>query len=694
MASYSYRYNIDSFIEQGQVPPAFTPELMPEWNHQEGMSFFDGMSEIEQYTESVHSYLDQERKPLEGRWKLCREYYDMDARLKQDKERLASIYAATEQVQDKELDLNRASLVHPIVYEAVQQQQSRLVGQLFGSGPRYIEMLGRQSNDIEGAKIYEEIANYQQEWQIPTLDIGDDVVNSGLVEGTGITCRQWDFQRNCPKDECINLLDYWFDPQGSYQHDDRWNVWRRYVTLGEMLTLRQQGQVYFTDEDMKSALMTTSDVRGRDYIKDKQIITTYKDDSNKPLEQQSSRWHEVISLDIFMQREGVERWVYRANKLIVAVTPNPVPSEDGIYRFPSAVYTPVRKKGSKYGDSVVYRMLDSQDMVNSLSYMMMSSMARTSLGMWFGDPRMYQGDDSPKPGVVNKMSDPKNNLIAIDMPDTSAAAIQAMTYVKREVADNISGVSEPTRGQQTSANQTASSVDMMLEQSSYRMRSMGERGKIYRKDYDSIGLLLNQRYLAPTTAFRITDQQGAWRPVEGADLHGVAGKDIMPTGFPIDGSNAQFTQQALNEVAVIQQTGGNPTEMMRKYLEIKYGGFIDVNEIYPELGKPGNDPRQENEMMAQGMPVMVDVNDDDLSHLMEHQPMILMMQQNGAPPQLVQGMMAHFQSHLSRYQQIQADNTPAGGGGSGTSGLNTQMPGPDPKQPGEIEAQMAARSGA
>jgi len=687
MGTHTYDF-IERYRAGNEFPKSINPDLMPEWDIDGGMSFRDAMQEIESYCDKIHEYMKKDRAMLEDRWKLCREYYNMDAKLKQDKERLASIFAHTEQVTDRELDLERSSLVHPIIFEAVQQQQARLVDQIFGSGPKYVEVLGRERNDVKAAEIYEEIANYQQEWQIPTEDIADDLVNGGLVEGTGLVARQWDFKRNCPDDECLNVLDYWFDPQGPYHHRDRWNVWRRYVTLGEMLMLRQSGFFDFDDKDMEGALSRTVDTRARDYTKGEPRVSPKRNMSMTPLDLQSNRHHELVVLDIFMQQEGVERWVYRANKLIVGIHENPVPKEEGIFRFPVAIYTPIRKKNAKYGDSAVYRMLDSQDIVNSISYMMMGNLARSALGLTFGDPQAYEGDDAPKPGIVNPMRDPKNSLFTIDFPDVSNNAIQAMSFVKHEVSDMISGMSEPVRGQQTSANQTASSVNQMLEQSNYRMKSMARRGKKFRREYDSIGLLLNQKFLAQTTAYRLNMEDGAWRPVDGNDLFGVAGKDLIPTGFPVEGSNAFFTQQALNEVAVVQQTGGDPAPFMRKYFELKYGGMMDVDNIYPQTGQVGQDPQQENELMAQGMPVKVDPSDDDFRHLFEHQNMILFMIQNQADPQIVNIMMQHFSQHQSRYAQMNPEGQGGGGGGGvGTSGLNTQMPSPDPKEDGEIEAQ-------
>lgn len=690
MASSGYNYNITKYQMNGQIPSAFDPQLIPEWDWQGGMSFKDGMSELENYCETIHKFMKDERAQLETRWKLCREYYDMDANYKMDKERLASIFAQVEREDDSQLNLNRSSIIHPIIFEAVQQQQARLVNQIFGSGPRYVEVLGRERNDIQGAKIYEEIANYQQSWQIPTGDIADDLVNSALVEGTGLVTRQWDFNRNCPDDECTNLLDYWFDPQGGYHHKDRWNVWRIYPTLGDLLSWRREGRFFFDDDDMESAIVRKIDKRSRDYTKGDPRVMPQKRMSKTPLDSQVNRYHEVVALDIFMQREGVERWVYRANKLVIGTRQNPVPKDEGIFRFPCAIYSPIRKNNSKYGDSAVYRMLDSQDMVNSISYMMMGNLARSALGLIFGDPHVYSGDTAPRPGVVNPMQDPKNNLHVLQLPDVSPTAINAMTYIKREISDMISGITEPTRGQQTSANQTAFSVNQMIEQSNFRMKSMAERGRKFRRDYDAIGLLLNQAYLAPTTAFRITDEMGAWRPIEGADLTGIAGKDLMPTGYPVEGSNTYFTQQALNEAAIIMQTGGDPTPFMRKYFEVKYGGSMDVNTIYPEMGTPGQDPVQENEMLAQGMPVKVGPNDDDFRHMIEHQNMILFMIQEGMQPQAINNAMQHFQIHNSRYNQIMADNQ-QGGGGIGTSGLNMQLPAPDPKESGEIEKQVNAQ---
>ena len=701
MASSTFKYDLREFVKDGQPPVAFVPALMPEWRHQENMSFGDGMAEIQNYYEKVWSFLNGERARYEPRWKLCREYYSMDATGKIDSARLASIFAQYTNQGDAELNPERAAMVYPLIFEAVQEQQARLGSMVFGTGPssRYVEVLGRDENDVEGARAYEELASYQQEWQIPTQDISDDVVNRGLVEGTGLTVSIWDFETNCPQDSVPDLMDYWFDPQGEHYQKDRWNIWRRYPTLGELLFQREIGYLLFSDEDMKNAITgaegTTSNTTGRKRFYRGPKIRTRKDFSKEPLEQQVNRHHEVVPLDILMQRTGVERWVYVCNKLVVAVRENPIPKENidediELFKYPVSMFTPIRKTGEKYGDSAVYRMLDSQDMVNSISYLMMSNFAVSAQGMFFGDPNMYSGDSSPKPGVINNMEDPQNSLLKIDMPDVLGPSAAAIQFIRASVTDLISGVKDYSRGQQASANQTAWSVDTLQQQTQFRIKSMANRGRNFRRNYDALHLLLNQRYLAPTTVVRITSNDGTWRPIEGADLFGVAGKDLMPTGLPVAGSETMLMQQGMNLVPIIAQTGGDVKPLMRRMLEAQFGGSLNIDEIYPEIPEIGKCPIQENEFMANGATLNINPGDDDKRHIDEHWYFSILMEMQNQPMNIIQAIGTHLAMHQSRYYQMQAESGQVGDGeqGSGPSGLNTQIPQPDPKNILEIGEQV------
>jgi hypothetical protein len=197
---------------------------------------------------------------------------------------------------------------------------------------------------------------------------------------------------------------------------------------------------------------------------------------------------------------------------------------------------------------------------------------------------------------------------------------------------------------------------------------------------------------------RISGTDCVWRGVSGQDLFGVAGKDLMPTGFPFSGSKTWWTQQGMNLVGMVNQTlgltgKGNPIPLMRKILET--AGWVATDQIYPREDMPGQDPQQENELFAQGQFVPLSPNDDDVRHIATHQPFVMWMETQGlamANPKVIQNAIIHLQNHFGRYQQttMQMQQVPGQQAGQGAPGLNTQMPAPKPKTQTQVEGRNAS----
>jgi hypothetical protein len=256
---------------------------------------------------------------------------------------------------------------------------------------------------------------------------------------------------------------------------------------------------------------------------------------------------------------------------------------------------------------------------------------------------------------------------------------------------------------------TATATRDLMNEAATRISQSIDLGVHTMQEVYTAAILLNQRYLQDHQAVQVVGQGpnlAVWRPgantaeeprgANGADLGGVVGKDLVPSGYTGSGSKYQLTQEALNEAAVIMQTGGNPVPLVRRYIEIKYGRTIDVDEIYPQNGV-GNDPMQENQIIAQGGQIRRDPDDNDAWHMQVHSqafrdPQFVAMSQQ--MPQIAMALQMHMQEHMGNLQQQAAmmASVPNGGGGvgggSGVSGMNKENPRAKPKSDDDREAQM------
>lgn len=670
----------------GEPPPGFDFELI-----QEAEVLQDGTPEpfdrvghkLLSHYKSVFRFMDTYRQNYETKWRLCRSYYNMAEAGKYDKDRLASIFEkrpSNDNTRPLEFDPERWGINMPIIFEAVQQLQSRLFSFMFGEGPEYVEIQGREKNDVPQAQVYEDIVNYQLGYLNKTTEVGMDWINTALVEGTGILVKTWDFQKNCPKDDVVDPLDYWMDPM----HGDmqRWNMWRRRITLGDLRRLRGMGMVWFSDDDMEKALSSS-------------ITDRWSDQENifrpvgrtEPTDTEFGENYRMATVDILMETEPF-RWVYVVNEsLVISVQKNPIPpDENGCYRMPGVLYTPRRMTGSAYGDSIAGRMLDVQDLANSIMYLTNKNFAANALGLTIMSPEVESESDTIEAGVPLIHRDPRNAVHKIEMPSVTPEAINFIEYLKTAVADNTSGVTPSLRGLSQGANQTATGTQTLVSEAEARLDQSQKNGLSSMREYHTLHLLLNQTYLAPESAFQITGQEGMIRPVEGADLFAVVGRDIMPTGFPASGTKTYWMQQGPAIAAFITQMGGNAQPVAEQVLRA-VGLGARAEEVFPQAGKVGHDPRQENQLMVQGQPIPTDPQDDDIRHFVEHMTLLMdpnlqayLSQQPGGSTILFQ-IEQHIAHHISRLEQSGFDvnqlmKGDGFGKGNGSSGLGLALPTP------------------
>ena len=691
-----------------EIPPAFDANLMPDWDG-EFQTFAPFMKHMTVESQDTHTWLKSIRQPKEKLWKERRQYYDMAEELAFDRNRKKSINKVSKFRPDAELNPERMAMVLPLIFEATQLLYARIYMAMLGTGDGFVELLGRERNDIQGAKNLEKFMNFQQSHEIPTEEVLADYVLDGFIYGTGVMFQDWDAVENQRKMRSISRLDIWWDLAQWFDEIKVMRI-RREASIGELEDLRNAGRLWFSNEDLKAA----SD--GQHIEHERETVSSQTDadpranaraQRNIKLDQINRRYRKVF-LDIQMDTEPW-RWVYVVNEsLIVGVVPPLIPEDEerGVKaRFPVSIFSPIRRIRDLDGDSFVGRALDSQDIINATLELLMSNIKANSLGIGITNDESLQ-DKPLRAGFWHYSSDPKATQI-INFPDISASTLGVIDWFTSRVIDRITGTNDITRGRAQFSGQTATATRDLLQQATTRLTPMERRALKSMQDIYSVAIALNRMYLAPHKFIRVVGGKAlqhlsAGAPegvgLEGADFLGLAGQDLVPTGFP--GSASAITQETLNEAAVVAQTGGDPRPLMREYIKTRWKGRINVDEIYPENGI-GNDPVQENENLLNGIPPTRDPDDVDSWHLQVHQSLETdkrYLEAVQANPMLEVIRQQHMQVHSQAMQQqaaLFAGIAPGshGGGfgnGVGTSGLSTSMLGARPKPDRERESQVGA----
>jgi hypothetical protein len=680
-----------------QLPhPAIDMNLLPE--AQENPDEQTTLNKVFTKALALWECLNKQRSTLEIGWDQARDQYNMAEDLALDENRSKSVALREKRRPLSEMEPERASLVLPLCYEAERMMEANLYRVMRGYGDQYCEFAGREKNDRRGAEAAEEFLNYQFHYEMPTPHIVADFINFALVEGTGIIAQTWDPKLNQRVMEAVNPRLIWVESV-PYMERARVAAWRRYIPFGEIKRLVQMGSLVASPADLETA--------GRS---GDQSVPSYVDALPSIFKAGTGQGqlddYRLCTLDIIMESYP-KRWVYVLNKvLVVAVTPWLLPEDAALGmpagKLPFTLYSPNRQPGNIWGDSFIARMAPSQDMAASIFALLSANVQNNALGI----PVTNNPDLSGKPmrsGFWHYSPDPAG-VQMLQFPDMAGNLIQVVEYIRNKIIDQISGVTQTLRGQAGGANATATATRDLLNQASTRLSEMEDLGIFAMQDIFGKALLLNQKYLAPTEVMRVTGNDAVWRPgmdendtkpMSGQSLVGVVGKDFIPAGLPIQGGKHRAIFEALNDAAVVVQTGGNAQPLMKRYIKTKYGKLIDVDEMYPQNGI-GNDPMQENANIKMGMPVSLDPDDNDVWHAQVHQMMpqdqefLLLCQQN---PRLWMQANAHLAEHMARMQAKAAEMGGAMpgmglGAGSGTSGSGKSTPQARPKSTGELQAQM------
>ena len=688
-----------------ETPPAFDRNLMPTWDGR-FETFAPILRQMTQEAGETHAWMKSIRSPKEELWRNRRMYYDMAEELAFDRNRRKSTNLVEKFQPNAELSPERMALVLPLIFEAVQLLFARSYMTMLGTGDGYVELLGRERNDIPGAKLLEKFMNYQQSHEIPTEDVLADFVLDGYINGTGVLFQDWDPITNRRKQRAVSRFDIWWDLAPS-QEEIKVMRYRREVSVGELEDLRNQGKLWFSNADIAAA--------AEQHIEHERETRSTQTDSDPRASARAqrnikrddiNRRYRKVFLDIQMDTEPW-RWVYVVNESLIIGVSQPLipedPDKDVQARFPVTIFAPIRRLRDIDGDSFVSRALDSQDLINASLELLISNLKANALGIGITNDESLQ-DKPLRAGFWHYSHDPKA-IQVINFPDISGSILGLIDWFTTRVMDKISGTNDITRGRAQFSGQTATATRDLLNQATTRLTPMERRALKTMQDVYSVAITLNRLYLQPHKYIRVVGEeaiqhmgalaQAQGRGMESVDFLGVTGQDLVPTGFP--GSSSAITQETLNEAAVVAQTGGDPRPLMREYIKIRWKGRVNVDEVYPD-NAIGNDPVQENENMLSGIPVSRDPDDIDAWHIQVHRTLETdkrFLDGIEANPMLLLVYQQHVQVHAEAMQQqarLLGGIAPGGGlgGGNGTAGLNTSMVNPRPKSDQERENQVGA----
>jgi len=682
---------------------------MPELSA-EGVEDWPGVLKmIHDSHKQTFKWLKDLRQPKEEEWAQAQAYYDNARELAEDGNRTKSVnYTSQFDDPNAEMGVDRLNLLLPQVYEAVQFIGAHLYTRMRGNGPTFVEVIGREKNDIDDATRNEEFLNYQYSNEIPTIDVISDYIHNALVLGTGIRMQTWDAANNMRREEVLDNYDVWWD-EAKYQSDIKVVCVRREISVGDLYKMRdgEQSTVWFSDSDMTAtAALRIDHFRRTDgYTSGNVPFNTIREKMSTKQAGVDGKYQRVY-LDIMMHTEPEPRWVLVVNEQLVIGVWQPQifddPSRQIKHTFPITTFAPVRKTGEIHGDSFVSRMLGSQDMCNSLLELLTVNIKSAVLGIGITGDEELAGQEIVA-GQWHHSHRPEGTQI-LHPAVNATQLLEVIDWLTSRATDKISGLTPEVRGQAQFSGMPATAIRDLMQQGATRLSPIEDRALTSMQSSFKIALTLNKLYLQPHDFFRVVGEEGMplnasmgdgqqSRPIEAKDFTGTAGVDLVPTGFP--GSNTSATQEALNEAAVVQQMNGDGVPLMRLYFENKYKGRLDVNEIFPQ-NSIGNDPFQENENIINGVPVSRDPDDNDARHYQVHLSMfedprvMQMIQQN---PLLGMVAQTHVQAHIQFMMQnaaLMAGSQPqaGGGGGSGASGINMNMPTATPKSDADRESQM------
>jgi hypothetical protein len=466
-------------------------------------------------------------------------------------------------IEAKKKKVGRANLFIPYIWPIVEQLKARASQALFDKKP-YVSYAGVGPEDVDGAKLMEELVSFQLEERINIPYKFLHVFNSVFIYGTAIALYQWKLEEkkvkkaepilfmgmkmgervvedtittyDDPDIEIIPIDEFYPDPEGWDIPSCAFVCTRVYRDKAYLEAKEKEG-IYKLPDAINSDDGWDSVIDFRDNVND--IKNLYTSDRQKK--------HEIISY--YTDDEII---VVLNRKHVIRKEENPLYAKEK--PFKRIVSIPLEKEF--YGMSIVEILADLQEELNSTRNQRIDNVSLI-LNKVFKKRRAADIDDTDlisKPGHVIEMDDINSDLGVIDFPDVTSSAYQEEQIIKNDM-QYISAVSEFSRGATPQRRETATTVTTIQEAANvlfnYTIGVIDRTGLLALADAIK---KLNQQYMTQEKTLRL------WDNAQGQYKYITATPDRIVGSYDVVSVNPKMEAQANKEVR-----RGQLLEMMDKF---------------------------------------------------------------------------------------------------------------------------------
>jgi hypothetical protein len=484
----------------------------------------------------------------------------------------------------------RAKLYIPYVFATIETIIPRLVG----SKPK-IEAVPREANDIEKAKMNNNLFNYQWD-EMEMKALLKLWVKQTLIYGTGIVKLSWLFAEtkkepvvmpeevlggeietevkiDKPNAELVDLFDFYIDPNATTIDDASYIIHRSERDLKEL----QDNPNYTVPKGLVSQVSEDSYKIQRDAILG---LVKPKDINSKKIE--------VLEFwgDYDFGKGKEPALIVVANNQLLRAEPNPYAHKQKPFIKMEDTQIPF----SFWGIGEVEQMESLQYELNDIRNQRMDNVTLILNRMWKVLKGQVDEEDLVSQAGQIVHVDNMDALDAFETPDVTGSAYNEETLVKSDM-QLVSGVNDITaggaqgggKGEAGVSNQTATGIALLQEAGNARFKYKLDNIEDALVSFGKQLLALNQQFLdTPRTLRIVGDGYTKWVDIEPDNIIGeyditVEAGSTQPMNKSVRRAEAR---ELLQTIMPLVQIGIDIKPIIRNLLQTY--DFTNIDEVFPQ----------------------------------------------------------------------------------------------------------------
>jgi hypothetical protein len=484
----------------------------------------------------------------------------------------------------------RAKLYIPYVFATIETIIPRLVG----SKPK-IEAVPREANDIEKAKMNNNLFNYQWD-EMEMKALLKLWVKQTLIYGTGIVKLSWLFAEtkkepvvmpeevlggeietevkiDKPNAELVDLFDFYIDPNATTIDDASYIIHRSERDLKEL----QDNPNYTVPKGLVSQVSEDSYKIQRDAILG---LVKPKDINSKKIE--------VLEFwgDYDFGKGKEPALIVVANNQLLRAEPNPYAHKQKPFIKMEDTQIPF----SFWGIGEVEQMESLQYELNDIRNQRMDNVTLILNRMWKVLKGQVDEEDLVSQAGQIVHVDNMDALDAFETPDVTGSAYNEETLVKSDM-QLVSGVNDVTaggaqgkgKGEAGVSNQTATGIALLQEAGNARFKYKLDNIEDALVSFGKQLLALNQQFLdTPRTLRIVGDGYTKWVDIEPDNIIGeyditVEAGSTQPMNKSVRRAEAR---ELLQTIMPLVQIGIDIKPIIRNLLQTY--DFTNIDEVFPQ----------------------------------------------------------------------------------------------------------------